>query len=109
MKIFTYQLKLFRTYSAQDTSQLRLHVQNVAIFLPLSELMLNFPEAHHEGDQDCTVQDLIEHHCLTQHIPDYQCDFCNVRGLADKVTVITECPSILCVVLCRKKNERVEV
>ena len=66
--------------------------------------MLNFPDAHHEGDQDCTVQDLVEHHCLTQHIPDYQCDLCNVRGLAKKVTVITECPSILCVVLCRKKK-----
>ena len=71
---------------------------------PFSELMLNFPDAHHEGDQDCTVQDLVEHHCLTQHIPDYQCDLCNVRGLAKKVTVITECPSILCVVLCRKKK-----
>jgi len=40
---------------------------------------------------------------MTQHLPDYECDVCKVRGLANKVTVITECPSILCVVLCRKK------
>ena len=70
---------------------------------PFSELMLNFPEAHHEGDQDCMVQDLIRHHCMTQHLPDYKCDVCNVRGLANKVTFITECPYIMCIVLCCKK------
>ena len=72
--------------------------------------MLNVPEAHHEGDQDCTIQDLIKHHCMTQHLPDYECIVCKVRGLANKVTVITECPSILCIVLCRKKmnNESIK-
>ena len=70
---------------------------------PFIELMLNFPEVHHEGDQDFTVQDLIKHYCATQHLPDYECNVCKVRGLANKVTVITECPSILCAVLCRKK------
>ena len=65
--------------------------------------MLNFPEAHHEGDPDCMVQDLIKHHCVTQHLPDYECDVCNVRGLANKATFITECSSIMRIVLCRKK------
>jgi hypothetical protein len=68
-----------------------------------SELMLTFPQPHHESDQDCTVEDLITHHCGTQDIEDYQCSCCNDRKLAKKVTSITTCPPILCIVLCRRK------
>ncbi len=70
---------------------------------PFSELMLTFPQPHHESDQDCTVEDLITHHCGTQDIEDYQCDCCNDRKLAKKVTSITTCPPILCIVLCCRK------
>ncbi len=37
---------------------------------PFSELMLTFPQPHHESDQACTVEDLIAHHCGTQDIDD---------------------------------------
>ena len=59
---------------------------------PFSELMLTFPQPHHERDQDCTVEDLIAHHCGMQDIDGYQCDCCNGRKLAKKVTAITTCP-----------------
>ncbi len=67
--------------------------------------MLTFPQSHHERDQDCTVEDLIEHHCGPHEIDEYQCDFFHGKKLATKLIVITMCPPILCVVLCcRKQN-----
>jgi hypothetical protein len=72
------------------------------------ELLLFFPEPHHEEDQDCTVQDLIQHLCMPQDIDDYQCNGrCKGRTLATSVTSITTCPPILCIVLNRHKQNRV--
>jgi ubiquitin C-terminal hydrolase len=65
-------------------------------------LLLFFPWRHHDLDQDCTVEDLIAHHCEMENISNYQCDHCNGRTLAKKVTAITTCPPILCIVLFRK-------
>ena len=67
--------------------------------------MLTFPQPHHESDLNCTVEDLIAHHCGMQDIDGYQCDCCNGRKLAKKVTAITTCPPILCIVLCRRKQD----
>jgi uncharacterized UBP type Zn finger protein len=67
--------------------------------------MLTFPQSHHEHDQDCTVEDLIRHYCKPQEIEEYQCDFCQGKRLATKCTVITMCPPILCIVLCRRKQD----
>jgi len=58
-----------------------------------------------ERHQDCTVEDLIAHHCEMEDIDNYQCDHCNGRTLGKKVTAITTCPPILCIVLCRKKQD----
>ncbi len=68
-------------------------------------LILQFPERHHDSDQDCTVEDLIAHHCEIENISDYQCDHCNGRTLGKKVYAITTCPPILCIVLGRKKQD----
>jgi hypothetical protein len=67
--------------------------------------MLTFPQSHHERDQDCTDEDLIRHNCEPQEIEEYQCDFCQGKRLAMKCTVITMCPPILCIVLCRRKQD----
>ena len=72
---------------------------------PFEELLLYFPEDHHTSDQDCTVENLIAHHCGTQDIDNYQCDICNGRTLATKVIAISTCPPILCIVLGRKKQD----
>jgi ubiquitin C-terminal hydrolase len=72
---------------------------------PFDELLLSFLEPHHEKDQDCTVDDLITHHCGTQDIEIYQCNNCNGRTLAKTVTAITNCPPILCIVLCCRKQD----
>jgi ubiquitin C-terminal hydrolase len=68
-------------------------------------LLLQFPEPHHQSDQDCTVEDLIAHHCEIENISDYQCDHCNGRTLGKKVLAITTCPPLLCIVLGRKKQD----
>ena len=72
---------------------------------PFDALLLYFPTCHHDSDQDCTVEDLIAHHCVIENIPDYQCDHCNGRMLRKKVLAITKCPPILCIVLIRKKQD----
>ena len=69
---------------------------------PFSELMLTFPQPHHESDQDCTVEDLIAHHCGTQDIDDYQCDCCNGRKQRKSLTLLSV-PPILCIVLSHRK------
>ena len=72
---------------------------------PFDELMLTFPQTHHERDQDCTVEDLIAHHCEMEDIINYQCNICNGRTTATKVTAITTCPPIMCIVLCHRKQD----
>jgi ubiquitin C-terminal hydrolase len=72
---------------------------------PFDALLLQFPPGHHDSDQDCTVEDLIAHHCEIEDISDYQCDRCNGRTLGKKVLAITTCPPILCIVLGRRKQE----
>ncbi len=72
---------------------------------PFDALLLQFPLRHHDSDQDCTVEDLIAHHCEIENISDYQCDRCNGRMLGKKVLAITTCPPILCIVLGRKKQD----
>ena len=72
---------------------------------PFDALLLQFPLRHHDSDQDCTVEDLIAHHCEIENISDYQCDHCNGRMLGKKVLAITTCPPILCIVLGRKKQD----
>jgi ubiquitin C-terminal hydrolase len=72
---------------------------------PFDALLLQFPEHHHDSDQDCKVEDLIAHHCEIENIPDYQCDHCNGRMLGKKVVAITTCPPTLCIVIGRKKND----
>jgi ubiquitin C-terminal hydrolase len=79
---------------------------NISVTKPaFEELLLYFPPTHHESDQDCTVEELIAHNCVTEDINSYQCDHCNGRTPATKVTAITTCPPILCIVLCRKKQD----
>ena len=73
--------------------------------VPFDELLLFFPWHHHEQNQDCTLEDLIAHHCEMENIPEYECDHCNRRTLGKKVVAITTCPPILCIVLCRKKQD----
>lgn len=73
--------------------------------VPFDELLLFFPWHHHEHHQDCTLEDLIAHHCEMENIPEYECDHCNGRTLGKKVVTITTCPPILCIVLCRKKQD----
>ena len=72
---------------------------------PFDALLLFFPKRHHERHQDCTVEDLIAHHCEMENIPEYECDHCNGRTLGKKVVTITTCPPILCIVLCCKKQD----
>jgi ubiquitin C-terminal hydrolase len=72
---------------------------------PFEALLLYFPRGHHVSDQDCSVEDLIAHHCEIEDIPDFQCDHCNGRTLGKRVYAITTCPTILCIVLHRKKQD----
>jgi ubiquitin C-terminal hydrolase len=39
---------------------------------PFSELMLHFPQLHHESDHACTLEELISHHNAPEDIHDYQ-------------------------------------
>ncbi len=73
---------------------------------PFSELMLHFPQSHHESDQECTLEDLISHHNVTAEINDYQCSICNMQTIARQERVISQYPNIMCIVQSRwKLNE----
>jgi len=67
-------------------------------------LLLYFPENHHYSDKDCTLDDLLTHHCGTSYLEDYKCNNCNHRATTTKRSVFTNCPPILCIVLERKKQ-----
>ena len=58
-----------------------------------------------QQERNCTVEDLIAHHCGMQDIDNYQCNICNGRTLVKKVTAITTCPPILFIVICRRKQD----
>ena len=71
-----------------------------------NELLLFFPQRHHDSDQDCTLEDLIAHYCETELIEDYECNICKWQRMTlTKETAITTCPPILCVVLCPTKQD----
>ena len=67
-------------------------------------LLLYFPENHHYSDEDCTLEDLLTHHCGTLHLEDYKCDNCHQSATTTKRSVFTNCPPILSIVLVRKKQ-----
>ena len=66
-------------------------------------LLLYFPDSHHHSDGNCTLDELFAHHCATSNVEDYLCTTCNERLTVTKDTAFTNLPTILCVVLERKK------
>jgi hypothetical protein len=73
---------------------------------PFSELLLQFPESHHEAtptNQKCTPHSLIEHYHFGQEdLPNYDCQYCGKRTLATRHVQISWYSVILCMVLGRK-------
>jgi ubiquitin C-terminal hydrolase len=76
---------------------------------PFSELMLHFPQLHHESDHACTLKELISHHNAPEDIHDYQCITCNMRTCASKHSIISQYPKILCIVLSHKKSNETKI
>ena len=74
-----------------------------------SELLLQFPESHHEAtptNWKCTLNSLIEHYHIRQaNLPNYDCNYCGERALATRRVQISWYPVILCIVLGCKKND----
>jgi hypothetical protein len=60
----------------------------------INYLLLKFPDAHHECDEDCTVESLIEYHLQEEDIVDYQCSCCekNTSG-KESLPLLTFPPS----------------
>ena len=76
---------------------------------PFSELMLHFPQSHHESNLACTLDELISHHNAPEDIHDYQCITCNMRTCASKHSIISQYPKILCIVLSHKKSNETKI
>jgi hypothetical protein len=77
---------------------------------PFSELILHFPQSHHESDHHaCTLNDLISHHNAPAEINDYQCRICNMPTTATKEGFISQYPKIMCIVLSRWKSNETKI
>jgi len=46
---------------------------------PINYQLLKFPDVHHEHDQSCTVEFLIEYHLQEEKIDNYWCSFCEKK------------------------------
>ena len=69
---------------------------------PFSELVLQLPPSHQEGDHHtCTLDELIHHHNETAELDSYQCTICNTRTIARSERMISQYPKIMCIVLSR--------
>ncbi len=67
---------------------------------PFIELILHFPQSHHESDHHAfTLNDLINHHNVTAEINNYQCSICNMPTIARQERFISQYPKIMCIVL----------
>jgi len=72
---------------------------------PINYLLLKFPDVHHERDQFCTVEYLIQYHLQEKKIDNYRCSFCDKNTLATKKSAITEYPSFMCILLCCSRRD----
>jgi hypothetical protein len=71
----------------------------------INYLLLKFPEAHHESDEDCTVQSLIEYYLQEDDIKEYHCSRCKNNTSATSKSSITKFPSFMCILLCRSRRD----
>jgi uncharacterized UBP type Zn finger protein len=74
---------------------------------PINYLLLKFPDAHHEHDEDCTVESLIQYHLQEEEIDDYQCSCCKKNTSATTKSAITNYPSFMCILLCRSRRDNI--
>jgi hypothetical protein len=74
-----------------------------------SELMLKFPQSHHESDHACTLKELISHHNVPEDIQQYPCDNSNMPTCATKDSIISQYPKVLFIVLSRKKSNETKI
>ena len=72
---------------------------------PMNYLLLKFPDAHHERDEYCTVESLIQYHLQEEEIYDYQCSCYEKNTLATKKSAITNYPSFMCILLCCSRRD----
>jgi hypothetical protein len=71
----------------------------------INYLLLKFPKAHHECDEDCTVQSLIEYYLQEEDIKKYHCSYCKKSTLAVSKSSITKFPSFMCILLCCSRSD----
>jgi uncharacterized UBP type Zn finger protein len=71
----------------------------------MNYLLLKFPDAHHERDEYCTVESLIQYHLQEEEIYDYQCSCYEKNTLATKKSAITNYPSFMCILLCCSRRD----
>ena len=64
---------------------------------PINYLLLKFPDVHHERDQYCTVEFLIQYHLQEEKNDNYWCSFCDKNTSATKMSAITQYPSFMCI------------
>ena len=72
---------------------------------PINYLLLKFSDVHHENNQDCTVEFLIDYYLQEETIENYQCRFCKQKSSATKNSAITTYPSFMCILLCRSRRD----
>ena len=77
---------------------------------PLSKLLLQFPESHHDvkpTNWKCMLHSIIKHYHFGQEdLPNCDCQYCSKRTLATWCIQISQYPIILCIILgCKKKND----
>jgi ubiquitin C-terminal hydrolase len=70
---------------------------------PFRQLLLCFPQSHHTRYQNCTLKDLIKHFHCGQDVQNYQCYHCARQTSATIRFTISQYPTVLCIVLIRKK------
>ncbi len=74
-----------------------------------SKWLLYFPQAHHEKDQNCTLNDFIHHDTMQGVLPNYMCICCNKQAPATLCPWISQYFIVSCIVLCCKKDNDISI
>jgi ubiquitin C-terminal hydrolase len=97
INVCTYVITVFKMHKTSTTKK------------SFRNLMLKFPQSHHESDQARTLEELISLHNAPDDIHQYQCDSCNMRTCARQHSIISKYPKILCIVLPHKKSNETKI
>ncbi len=110
MSVYTAQCNLFGTYSAQEESYKTLHAQNATTLIQQRNHSANYCYLFHIDIMRITITAHSKNSSNIyiasgqEDIKNYQCNHCERLTSATICVIISKYPTVLCIVLGRKKG-----